>query len=464
MITLKLKYSLDDIQDRNLIHSYMNQYNHVFRVAFNKFQSGNRTSVKLISNELNNINLLDSWFIASALNEAKALFNLNPVSKVIFGGKKNFFQRMKGNISRDEFLLKRLNPLCSVGEKKSGTKSVHGNRKFKLSSDLSFIILKLKEKKIRLNLSKNLHQNIKKQLVEIYKHQLLDDIAITYKVDLEYVYITFDETILTSNRFNKQFKPIENRIMSIDMNPNYIGWSIIDWKSSSEFSVVKSGVYSIKTINDKDFNLKGKSISSNDPSRIHLSNKRQHEILEISKNLINKALYYKCSIFSLEDLSIKSSDKENGKHFNKLVNNCWCRNILVNNITKRCNIFKIKLLKVKPEYSSFIGNFLFRSLNLPDMILSSIEISRRGFEFYNQFITKTKDIKKNIIQPIFSDFNDLIIKSLEEFNINEKFDSLVDIYYFFKKSKLMYRLSLDKFDLKFSRLNSLKSNVSVYSF
>lgn len=205
MITLKLKYSLEDIQNKDLIHSYINQYNHVFRVAFNKFQSGNRTSVKLISNELNNIHLLDSWFIASALNDAKALFNLNPDNKVIFGGRKNFFDRLKGKISKEQFNLKRLNPLCSVGEKKSGTKSVHGNRKFKLSSDLSFITLKLKEKKIKLNL-KSYHQNIKNQLVEIYKHQLLDDIAITYKVDLEYVYITFDETILTSNRFLIQLK------------------------------------------------------------------------------------------------------------------------------------------------------------------------------------------------------------------------------------------------------------------
>ena len=464
MITLKLKYFLEDIQDQNLIHSYMNQYNHVFRVAFNKFQSGNRTSVKLISSELNNIELLDSWFIASALNEAKALYNLNPTSKVIFGGKKNFIQRMKNQISKEQFNLKRLNPLCSVGEKKSGTKSVHGNRKFKLSSDLSFITLKLKEKKIKLNL-KSYRQNIKKQLVEIYKHQLLDDIAITYKIDLEYVYITFDETILTSNRFIKNFKPIENRILSIDLNPNYIGYSIIDWKSSSEFKVITSGVYSIKELNDKDFELKGKSISSDDPKRISLSNKRHHEILEISKNLINKAIYYKCSIFSMEDLSIKSSDKENGKHFNKLVNNLWCRNLLLNNLTKRCNIFKIKLLKVKPEYSSFIGNFLFRKLNLPDMVLSSIEISRRAYEFYNQYVIKTKNIKKNIIQPNISDFKDLIIKSLEEFNINEKFDSLVDIYYFFKKSKLMYRLSLDQFkDLKFYRLNSLKSNISVCYF
>ena len=55
----------------------------------------------------------------------------------------------------------------------------------------------------------------------------------------------------------------------------------------------------------------------------------------------------------------------------------------MNNLAKRCNIYNIKLLKVKSEYSSFIGNFLYRSLNLPDMVLASIEIGRRGYEFYN---------------------------------------------------------------------------------
>jgi len=74
-------------------------------------------------------------------------------------------------------------------------------------------------------------------------------------------------------------------------------------------------------------------------------------------------------------------------------------------------------LKVKPEYSSFIGNFLYRSLNLPDMILASIELGRRGYEYYNQYITKAKEIKKNIIQPDIKLFNDFYIKSLEEFNI-----------------------------------------------
>ena len=75
------------------------------------------------------------------------------------------------------------------------------------------------------------------------------------------------------------------------------------------------------------------------------------------------------------------------------------------------------MIKVKAEYSSFVGNFLFRTLNLPDPILASIEISRRGYEFYNQYITKLKNIKKNIIQPDLTKFKQLYLKSLEEFKL-----------------------------------------------
>jgi len=63
------------------------------------------------------------------------------------------------------------------------------------------------------------------------------------------------------------------------MNPNYIGWSIVDWKSSSEFKLVKSGIYSIKKLNDKDINLKSLHYSSESKERIYLSNKRNYETL-----------------------------------------------------------------------------------------------------------------------------------------------------------------------------------------
>ena len=231
------------------------------------------------------------------------------------------------------------------------------------------------------------------------------------------------------------------------MNPNYIGWSIVDWKSENEFNVIKSGVYSIKNLNDKDFDLKNKGYSTESNERKYISDKRNFETLQIVKNIVNKSIYYKCQVISIEDLNIKSSDLDKGKRLNKLVNNSWCRTIFVNNLTKRCNIFNIKLLKVKPEYSSFIGNFLYRSLNLPDMVLASIEIGRRGYEFYNQYISKVKEIKKNIIKPDLNMFNRLYLKSLEEFKLQPTYKDLIELYYFFKKSKMMYRLSIDKFYL-----------------
>ena len=52
------------------------------------------------------------------------------------------------------------------------------------------------------------------------------------------------------------------------------------------------------------------------------------------------------------------------------------------------------VMVAKPNYSSFVGNFLFRDLNLPDMTLSSIEIGRRCYEFKTQYIDKTKEKKE----------------------------------------------------------------------
>ena len=460
MQTIKIKYTIND-NDKLLLNDYIRQYNHVYRVAFNNLQSHKKNKLSELTN-LNNIDLLDSWFIQSANYEVKTLYKLVGDKKVIFGGRKNFIKRCQNKISYDEYNSYRFQPLCSYGEKKSGTKSVHGNRKFKLSDDLIFITLKLKERKIKINLPKYLHSNIKYILKNVYVHQILDDTPITYKIDYNYVYIQFDESVILNK--NNNLDKIQNRVLSLDLNPNYIGWSIVDWKSENEFNVIKSGVYSIKKLNDKDFSLKNKGYSSDSSERKYISDKRNFETIQIVKNIVNKSIYYKCQLISIEDLNIKSSDFNKGKRLNKLINNSWCRNTFVNNLTKRCNIFNIKLLKVKPEYSSFIGNFLYRSLNLPDMILASIEIGRRGYEFYNQYITKTKEIKKNIVKPDLNMFNKLYFKSLEEFKLQPIYNDLIELYYFFKKSKMMYRLSIDQFNLQFSSLFSNTSYIGYFCF
>ena len=448
MQVLKIKYQADD-QSLDIIQDYIRQYSSVLHFVYNRIQEGKlQKDIKQQIKLLNNIDLLDSWFIQCSF------YDIPKVDKVIFGGKKNYFQRLKNNISKEQFKLKRLSPIYSIGEVIN--KSVKGNRKFHIEQNLENISFK-PNRKLNINLQL-IGLNKRKQILsKLYQKQERKEIKIAYKLDLEYIYIIFEETDI----YNYDAKIIKNRVLSLDLNPNYIGWSIVDWKSESEFDVIKSGIYSIKKLNDKDFNLKNKGYNLESSERKYISNKRKFETLQIVKNIVNKSIYYKCQLISIEDLNIKTSDKELGKLFNKLVNNSWCRNIFVNNLTKRCNIHNIKLLKVKPEYSSFIGNFLYRSLNLPDMILASIEIGRRGYEFYNQYISKIKQIKKNIIQPDLNMFNWLYLKSLEEFKLQPTYKDLVKLYYFFKKSKLKYRLSIDDFNLQFS---SFYSNTSLIVF
>ena len=441
MQVLKIKYQTDK-ESLDTIQNYMKQYSSVQHFVYNRINEGKlQKDIKQQIKLLNNIDLLDSWFIQCSF------YDIPKVDKVIFGGKKNYFQRLKNNISKKEFKQKRLSSIYSIGEVVN--KSVKGNRKFHIEQDLENIIFKPnKSTKINLEL---IGLNKRKQILsKLYQKQERKEIKIAYKLDLEYIYVIFEEIDI----YNYDTKFIQNRVLSLDLNPNYIGWSIVDWKSESEFNVIKSGVYSIKKLNDKDFDLKHKGYSSESKQRKYISDKRTFETIQIVKNIVNKAIYYKCQLISIEDLNIKSSDKELGKRFNKLVNNSWCRNTFVNNLTKRCNIHNIKLLKVKPDYSSFIGNFLYRSLNLPDMVLDSIEIGRRGYEFYNQYISKVKEIKKNIVRPDLSMFNKLYLKSLEEFKLQPTYKDLIELYYFFKKSKLKYRLSIDQFNLQFSSFYS----------
>lgn len=450
MITLKIKYTTSE-DSLNLIKEYRKQYSSVLHYAYNRRYEG--VSEKNIEHQislLNNIPLIKSYLKRCAVKNATQLIKDGDKKQLIFGGRKNFIDRCKGKITKDEFLNKRLSKLFIIGEANQ-----HGNRMVVINDDLlSFTFKPTIKDKIVLSIDGR-YKRYKTILNKLYHLQQDKQISITYQLDNEYIYLTYDETLL--NQF-VDYKPIKNRIFAIDLNPNYVGWSVVYWKSSSKFEVVKSGVISIKDINDIDFNIKGKSSDSKE--RIYINNKRTFETYEISKLLVNTAIYYRCEVFGLEELNIKNKDTSKGKYFNKLVNNVWNRNKLVNNIKKRCNVYSIRVMLVKPNYSSFIGNFLFRDLKLPDMTLASIEIGRRCYEFKTQYIDKTKDKRKNIILPDVNDFNDRYIKSLEEFNIPGEIKDLTKIYYFLKKSKSRYRLSLNELNhLEFSRCFSNKSKI-----
>lgn len=114
MNTLKLKY-LTSKENRNIILNYMKNQNNVIRFLYNRLQENKLLSqVQLIalSNSMNNI-FIDSWFKQCAMYKAK---ELNEKEKVIFGGKKLFFERFKNRITKEEFQIKKLLPLHVIGE------------------------------------------------------------------------------------------------------------------------------------------------------------------------------------------------------------------------------------------------------------------------------------------------------------------------------------------------------------
>lgn len=218
----------------------------------------------------------------------------------IFGGRYNFIQRNQGKITNEEFRLKRLSPIESNGEVNS-----KGNRFFELTSDLNVIFKPNRKTHITLELQHT--RNYIKYLKKLFETQESNPIAVMFRLDLEHLYICFDETSF------KTFKPEQkqDRIFAIDLNLNYVGWSVVDWKSENEYELIDKGVFSLKELNDKFFELKG--LHSSDKKKIKLSNKRTHEVYAVVRNLISKAIHYKCSIFSIEELNMDSKDHSKGK-------------------------------------------------------------------------------------------------------------------------------------------------------
>ena len=459
LITLKIKYSCKSDEDSLIIQNYIRNYNNVLRFTYNrKVDNPSITDVELnaLQKGMNNV-FLGCWFLSSARVEVKEMLKsideLNKVNDekhqvdkkhIVFGSKKLFINRCKGLISREDYLVERQHPLYSVGECNE-----KGNRYFRIISDSVIIFQPNRRTHIGLcvgGINKKYKSYINK-LIELQNNRI---VPITYKLDTDYVYITFD---LNYIKEYKEYNPIKNRVFAIDMNPNYVGYSVVDWKDETNYNVISSGMFSLKPLNDKRNSL---HISSSDDKHSYFTNKRKYEVIEIVHQLVKLCKHFKCELFSIEKLSMKSSDKERGRKYNKLVNNQWCRNVFVQQIEKMTKSMHIHLIKVTPEYSSFVGNILYRKENLPDPVLSSIEIGRRAYEFNLQYFVNSKSHKKNIIFPDFDLNKTTIQKSLEELEYCGQVKSWIDLYSEMKKSKFKYRLLLE--ELSSSRVSSINYN------
>lgn len=133
MITIKLPYTT---MDKEFIMDLQKQSSNIIRYAYNRFYDGyTEKDIRNMVKSLNNVNLLDSWFIQCSIRKANKLFKKDSSCEegkqiikngrlqkkqkhihTVFGGKHNFNQYSKGKISKEQYKQNRLLPICSQGE------------------------------------------------------------------------------------------------------------------------------------------------------------------------------------------------------------------------------------------------------------------------------------------------------------------------------------------------------------
>ena len=429
MKTISLPYTCSE-DDRDFIKDEIRKSSNMVRYAFNRYKDGkSEKDIRLLSKNLQNVPS-DSWFIQCAIKKANYLF-LSNKEKVIFGGKFNFFQRLKHKLNKDEFKSGRLLGVYSQGETLRC-----GNRKFKLDITNNQIIFKLsKSKHIYLKLP-ILHKNYLYELINLEEqcNQKLSNFSVELKLDK--ICITFDDSKIYCSNYNGK----SNIVAGIDMNPNYIGFSISKWNNGKR-KVLLEEQY------DLSYFTKDLHKSSNDAKSKYQNNKQIFELKEVAKDMIKKCKFSQVGKFGIEDLAFKVGNTGKGKFFNRLTKNKWKREVLVSALKKQCLLNKIDFIEVNPVYSSFIGNLCN---DAPDPIAASLEIARRAMFKY-----------------IKGQFYPELIKAESLFNLWKEsaswvYSSWKELFDIAKTAGVKYRRSLGLFKSEVFRLKSSKSFVNLY--
>jgi IS605 OrfB family transposase len=346
---------------------------------------------RIIKNSYNiNYDLVDVSMLEYQVSNAFGLMKAckeRKQTKLTFGSINQWKRFNKGIITKEEFNnIKNTQPVLFVGRSNES----FGNRKLKLDITNKQIIFK-KRCKEHYNLKLITSNSRWKLLEKLRSYFDFNSTPITYKLDNNYIYITFDESVLKEQEH--QF--IENRIAGLDLNPNYIAFTIRDFNDNT---IIHKSVYDLTKLNDT-----------------YEKNKKDHEVVEIAKSISNLCKHYKVECVGLEKLTMSPKNHGKGRNLNRLLNS-WNRNKFTQNLIKRLNILGIKNQEIICAYSSTVG-----CLDHPeetDSVAAALEITRRTYVSLNRFIKKVKE---------FSDV-DVMYPKINRGLIKERWNSILSDY------------------------------------
>ena len=291
MKTISFRIKMTD-KIQKVISEDFRIYSSIYRFAYNRFRNG-LSGKEVYAKVSESFPFVNCHIRNSAQQNANGLFRLTKDKKVYFGQFKRF---QKGLITKEEYKNSKNLGLFSEGENNQ-----HGNRLFKLDVQNGKIIYKRACKEhYDLIIDEQLSPKRKKILSTIQSLMNEKKIPISVKVKNDNIYFTYDEKIVEKE---KQFKDLKsNRVLGIDLNPNYFGISIIEFKEDDSFKVLYKEVIGLEELQSKP------------------KNKINFEIYEIDHHILNLCKNFKVSKLSVEDLKFKKNKFWN-KNLNRLYKN-----------------------------------------------------------------------------------------------------------------------------------------------
>jgi len=359
--------------DFSKLNQLISDWSSAYRFAFCRFQKDglnfnevrNQTKLKYQS--------LNTRQVSDAVMQAHGLFSRVKDKTVIFGGRKSWDKLIKGELSNDEWKVKRDNQIYARGDvTKKGNPNIRflnkngdfylrvtmGNRKFKEYK--LFVPEKFEKQLLSLFGSGNSYNvRLLKKDEQHYK------VVVDYEVENPNTIIDFSEGVI-----------------GIDVNPDRVAISEI----TNDGNLVKS----LSIVNNRMF------FSS--------TNKRDYEIGRIVKQVINYALQCNKGIV-LENLKFKKDFENQGRKFNRIKSNFVWKKLLTL-LERKCVENGILYKKINPAFTSVIGKFKYQKMySLSIHEAASYVIGRRGLGF-NEKLSLYKypsEIVKSIVLDLAGD-------------------------------------------------------------
>ena len=100
MITLKIPIQLNK-ENKIFLTDLRRLQSSIIRYSFNRFQENK--SIKEVEHDCKSKFKIDSWYMRCAIMEGNQLFIRFENKKILFGGKTNFYNKIKNKITKEEY-------------------------------------------------------------------------------------------------------------------------------------------------------------------------------------------------------------------------------------------------------------------------------------------------------------------------------------------------------------------------